>query len=164
MLLLKAAGVIPTIEPPDCPPSMRTTSPPPPSKPSGVVFVESTVKSHFPSFPATDLAFHQRKYPNITFLINYLHFLSNNSIDKLHRLQFCGSIISFITHVIVFDLCFGSYRLLRCDKRILLVWKSYFDSSFCEDLFINFDSRVILIRVNLLNFRTFILVGSKYNI
>lgn len=52
MLLLKAAGVIPTIEPPDCP-SISTTSLP--SRPSGVVFDESTVKSHFPSLPATDL-------------------------------------------------------------------------------------------------------------
>lgn len=52
ILLLKAAGVIPTIEPPDCP-SIGTTSLP--SRPSGVVFDESTVKSHFPSLPATDL-------------------------------------------------------------------------------------------------------------
>lgn len=52
MLLLNAAGVIPTIEPPDCP-SISTTSLP--SRPSGVVFDESTVKSHLPSLPATDL-------------------------------------------------------------------------------------------------------------
>lgn len=52
MLLLRAAGVMPTIEPPDWP-SISTTSLL--SRPSGVVFDESTVKSHFPSFPATDL-------------------------------------------------------------------------------------------------------------
>lgn len=56
ILLLRAAGVIPTIEPPDWP-SIKTTSPL--SKPSGVVFDESTVKSHFPSFPATDLKYIQ---------------------------------------------------------------------------------------------------------
>lgn len=54
MLLLRADGVMPTIEPPDWP-SIITTSLL--SRLSGVVFVESTVKSHFPSFPATDLQF-----------------------------------------------------------------------------------------------------------
>lgn len=51
MLLLSAAGEIPTIEPPDWP-SIRTTSLP--SNDSGVVFDESTAKSHLSSLPATD--------------------------------------------------------------------------------------------------------------
>lgn len=51
MLLLRAAGVMPTIEPPDWP-SIRTTSVP--SSASGVVFDESTEKSHLSSLPATD--------------------------------------------------------------------------------------------------------------
>lgn len=51
MLLLSAAGVIPTIEPPDWP-SIKTTSLP--SSDSGVVFDESIEKSHLSSLPATD--------------------------------------------------------------------------------------------------------------
>lgn len=46
-----APGVMPTIEPPPCP-SISTTSPV--SIASGVVFVKSAEKSHFPSLPATD--------------------------------------------------------------------------------------------------------------
>lgn len=51
MLLLSAAGVIPTIEPPDWP-SIKTTSLP--SSASGVVFDESIKKSHLSSLPAID--------------------------------------------------------------------------------------------------------------
>lgn len=65
ILLLRAAGVIPTIDPPDWP-SIRTTSLP--SRPSGVVD-ESTVKSHFPSFPATDLKIFKR-FSNYFLLFN----------------------------------------------------------------------------------------------
>lgn len=46
-----APGVMPTMDPPDCP-SISSTSPV--SMASGVVLLESPVNSHFPSLPATD--------------------------------------------------------------------------------------------------------------